>query len=353
MLYKKNNNGIFKELKMKKFTFYEAEKFLNEIAEKNELDIDGFDLSEFSNAKEASQTLGVSESTANNWLSRRTDISKLGDQAIAYQLMLNMVKAYKQTPKSNVLVSDNDEYTIYRKKDDGDYEFLAKTSDIKLARTIKEINKVYKSLAFCEEFISEELKTREDYFSEGELQPYNIELTNLRDLIRYISKGVNLSQFIDEQRQEIKDEFNKIFSPITISTNNVKLNKDEVVIALKNKALDDLVNDKKVYYNIFPVGTLFRYKTNKYTRYVKKIANNKYRPEREEVNGIITAQFDTSNWQIYSGASSAFQNTWTSISVPRDTQYSIDNGKNWIDTRKAEMTDEEYDKFILERKTNI
>ena len=122
--------NIFWRKGMKNFTYYEAEKFLKEISEKNELDIDDFDLSEFSNAKEASQTLGISESTANNWLSRRTDISKLGDQAIAYQLMLNMVKAHSETPKSNILVKNEEEYTIYREKSDGEHEFLAKTNDV-------------------------------------------------------------------------------------------------------------------------------------------------------------------------------------------------------------------------------
>lgn len=343
---------------MKNFTFYEAEKFLNEIAKKNELDIEDFDLSEFSNVKEASQTLGVSESTASNWLSRRTDISKLGDQAIAYQLMLNMVRAYKKTPKSNILVRKDDEYTIYKEKNDGEYEFFAKTNDIKLARTIKEINKVYELLVFCEKFISEELKTRADYSSDGELQPYSIELTNLRDLIRYISKGVNLSQFIDEQRQEIKEEFNKIFSPITISTNNAKLNNDEVVVALKNQASDDLISDKKLYDTCIPKGALLRYKpsTTKYpytkyngiVLYVKKIDEGKYLTYKVEKNGVEWTDykdyFEKNNiGKEYKSLRSAFESILytksKSLNETEETEYSTDDGKTWRPTSELKTAE--------------
>ena len=59
---------------MKNFTYYEAEKFLKEIAKNKAIDVDNFDLNNHSNAEEISNLLDVSESTANNWLSGRTDI---------------------------------------------------------------------------------------------------------------------------------------------------------------------------------------------------------------------------------------------------------------------------------------
>lgn len=332
---------------------------------KNELDIDDFDLSEFSNAKEASQTLGISESTANNWLSRRTDISKLGDQAIAYQLMLNMVKAHSETPKSNILVKNEEEYTIYREKSDGEHEFLAKTNDVKLARTIKEINKVFNLLVFCEKFISEELKTKENYFSDDELQPCNIGLTNLRDTIYYISKGESLSQIIDKRRQEMKDELDKMLSPITLSTNNTKLNKEEIVISLKNEASDDLVDNKKLYDICIPKGALLRYKpdTTKspylnykgVALYVKKLDKEKYITYKVEKDGTDWVDYKDSFGKNnlgneYKSLRSAFQailyTKSKSLNETEETEYSIDDGKTWKQTRELKISQSDYNKLV-------
>ena len=337
---------FFKDMIMKNFTYYEAEKFLKEVAQGQDLDIDNFNLSEFSNAKEVSKLLDVSESTANNWLAGRTDVSKLGEQAIGYQLMINMVEAYKNTPKSNILVQNQEEYSIYSESENGTHELLATTQNPKLARTIKEIKKVYRALVLCEKFMTEELETREDHFSAEELQPYNIELTNLRDVIAYIAQGKSISQ----KREEILNKcLNIDIPPIDLQSNTTKDNKNKEILELKKEASDALEKNKRIYYDTFPIGTIFKHKTNKYIHYVKKISENEYRPEREEANGIIITNYPNNAWKTYSGPSSAFQNTWGAISVPRDTQYSIDDGKSWIDTRKAEMTESQYSDFVYNK----
>ena len=60
---------------MRNFTYYEAEKFLKEIAKNKAIDVDNFDLNKYSDTEEISNLLEVSVSTANNWLSGRTDMS--------------------------------------------------------------------------------------------------------------------------------------------------------------------------------------------------------------------------------------------------------------------------------------
>ena len=347
---------------MKNFTYYEAEKFLKEVAQGQDLDIDNFDLSEFSNAKEVSKLLDVSESTANNWLAGRTDISKLGEQAIGYQLMINMVEAYKNTPKSNILVKNDDGYVIYREKSDGEYEFFAKTNDIKLARTIKEINKVYKLLVLCERFVSEELKIREDYFSAEELQPYNIELTNLRDVIAYIAQGKSISQ----KREEM---LNEDLPPIDLQSNTTKDNKNEDILELKKEASDDLVNDKKKLPDIcIPKGALLRYKPNTtrnpYTNYkgivlyVKKIENGKYLTYKAEKNGIEWTDYkdyfgENNLGKEYKSLRSAFEailyTKSKSLNETEETEYSTNDGKTWRPTNELKMTDEEVNDVIANK----
>lgn len=344
---------------MKNFTYYEAEKFLDEAAQEQELDIDNFELSEFSNAKEVSKLLDVSESTACNWLAGRTEISKLGEQAIGYQLMLNIVKAYTETPKSNILVQSQDEYNIYTEGDKGMYEFLAKTNNPKLARTIKEIKKVYKALVFCEKFISEELETREDYFSAEELQPYNIELANLRDLISYISSGTSISQ----KRDNLIDAE---IPPIKLGSNNIKSNKDEGIIALTEKASEGL-EDKKLYDECIEEGTVFRYKPQR-TRdfryrgialYVKKIENNKYLTLRVEKDNTIWPDYknyfgENNVNKTYPSWRSAFEailyTKSRSLNETEDTEYSTDNEKTWHKTGTLKISPQEYNRRIFNKR---
>lgn len=188
-------SNIFKETTMRNFTYYEAEKFLKEIAKNKAIDIDNFDINKHSDAKEISNLLDVSESTANNWLSGRTDLSKLGKQALAYQLMLDLVHTYNNTPRSNVVVKKQDIYEIYSDTANGEYELLATTTNIKLARTIKEIQKIYNILDICRDFISTELETREaNGYEDFLVQPYRINLNNLIDLMNYIQDGVTFSE---------------------------------------------------------------------------------------------------------------------------------------------------------------
>ena len=220
---------------MKNFTYYEAEKFLKEIAKNKAIDVDNFDLNNHSNAEEISNLLDVSESTANNWLSGRTDISKLGKKALAYQLMLDLVHTYNSIPPSNIVVKKQDTYEIYSASEDGEYELLATTTNPKLARTIKEIQKVYNILNICRDFISTELETRESCGCKDLCIPYRTDLNNLIDLMHYIQDGVTFSEKYEnllqtaldfnfdakefentsELKTDNKDVFSEFTSPIT------------------------------------------------------------------------------------------------------------------------------------------
>ena len=180
---------------MRNFTYYEAEKFLKEIAKNKAIDVDNFDLNKYSDTEEISNLLEVSVSTANNWLSGRTDISKLGKQALACQLMLYLVHTYNSIPQSNIVVKKQDTYEIYSASTDGEYKLLATTTNLKLARTIKEIQKVYEMLVMSENFISTELETRESNgYEDSLILPYRTDLNNLIDLIHYIQDGVTFSE---------------------------------------------------------------------------------------------------------------------------------------------------------------
>ena len=180
---------------MKNFKYYEAEKFLKEIARNKTIDIDNFDLNKHTDAEEISNLLELSKSAANNWLSGRTDISKLGKQALACQLMLDLIQTYNNIPQSNIVVKKQDAYEIYSALENGEYELLATTTNPKLARTIKEIQKVYNILNICRDFISTELETRESAgYEDSLLQPYRTNLNNLIDLMHYIQDGVTFSE---------------------------------------------------------------------------------------------------------------------------------------------------------------
>ena len=194
---------------MKNFTYYEAEKNLKQGG--SDLDIFTIDLENLTTAKELSKKLDISESTANNWIAGRTDISKLGEQAIEYQLMLDLISAYNRIPKSNIVVKKQDIYEIYSKNKDGKYELLATTADPKLARVIEEINKVYEMLGMSEDFISTEIQTREGSgYSYDELKGYKTDLANLCDLIHYIQYGITLSEKMENYTRERMKEIGDI-----------------------------------------------------------------------------------------------------------------------------------------------
>ena len=201
---------------MKNFTYYEAEKFLKQGG--SSLDLSTIDLEELTTAKELSKRLDISESTANNWIDGRTDISKLGEQAIGYQLMLDLIRAYNWIPESNIVVKKQDIYEIYSKNEDGEYELLATTVNLRLARTIKEIRKVYEMLRMSKDFIFTEIQTREaSGYEPNELKEYKTDFTNLLDLISFIQDGVTYSEkcenenrkLIKELKEMLKNNLNK------------------------------------------------------------------------------------------------------------------------------------------------
>lgn len=258
---------------MKNFTYYEAEKFLKQGG--SSLDLSMIDLEELTTAKELSKKLDISESTANNWMTGRTDISKLGEQAIGYQLMLDLIRAYNWIPESNIVVKKQDVYEIYSKNEDGEYELLATTVNPRLARTIKEIRKVYEMLRMSFDFIFTELETREaSGYEPNELKMYKTDLANLRDLIHYIQDGITCSEKC-ETLLKTPIDFNftpdEIINPPELKSDNDDVFKE--LLMPSSRTYKGQINTSKI-----PEGTLIRRvikKGEKIGEYeLKKIAGN-------------------------------------------------------------------------------
>ena len=219
---------------MKKFTYYEAEKFLKK--EREDLDVSVELLKDLTTAHELSEALDISESTANNWLSERTDISKLGEQAVGYQLMLDLLQAYNKIPESNVVVKKQDTYEIYSENEEGQYELLATANNPKLARTLKEIRKIYAMLKMSANFIRNEIETLESV-NDGDidLSGYKTDYTNLMDLIHYIQDG---QTFSEKCENILKKEIDWNFTPDKIiNTPELKSDNEDVLNELQSPVL--------------------------------------------------------------------------------------------------------------------
>ena len=347
---------------MRNFSYYEAKKFLEDVSKKG-IDINQFNLEEFYDAKELAELLDVSDSTANNWLNGRTDISKLGEQAISYQIMIDLLRAYKNTPKSNIMIETKDgNYEVYGSCNNGEYKLLAITGDIKIARTIKEINKLYKILEFCEDFISVELKTREGY--DELVRPYSADLTNLRDLMKYISSGQTISELRDKMIKDASNELSQLLSdnslpPVTFSADNTKVNENKDIITIAKQAARDMQGYDKLYDDVIPDGTLFRYipmKTRdiKYRGielYVKKISKGKYLTEKVKKYGREWIDYQDAFGQnnigkIYQSLHSAYEailyTRSKSLNETEETEFSTNDGKTWMPTGTLKMSNDEY-----------
>ena len=321
-------------------------------------------MEEFYDAKELAELLDVSDSTANNWLNGRTDISKLGEQAISYQIMIDLLRAYKNTPKSNIMIETKDgNYEIYGSCDNGDYKLLATTGDAKIARTIKEINKLYKILAVCEDFISTELETRKAY-GDANVSTYSADLTNLRDLMKYISSGQTISELRDKMIKDASNELSKLLSdnslpPVAFSADNTKVNENKDIITIAKLAAKDMQGYDKLYDDVIPDGALFRYipmKTRdiKYRGielYVRKISKGNYLTENVKKYGRewIDYQdvFGNNNvGKIYPSLRSAYEailyTRSKSLNETEETEFSINDGETWTSTGTLKMSYDEY-----------
>lgn len=258
---------------MKNFTYYEAEKFLKHGG--SNLDLSKIDLEELTTAKELSKKLDISESTSNNWMTGRTDISKLGEQAIGYQLILDLIRSYNKIPQSNIVVKKQDIYEIYFENEDGKYELLATTNNPKLARTLKEIRKVYEMLDMSREFIYTELETRGAFGNESnELKNYKTNLTNLLDLIHYIQDGVTYSEKCENI---LKTPIDWNYTPDK-TINAPELRSDNIEVFKEFGTPLSRTYKGQINTNSIPEGTLIRRvvkkgeKTGEYE--LKKIAGN-------------------------------------------------------------------------------
>ena len=350
---------------MRNFSYYEAKKFLDDVSKKG-IDIDQFNLEDFYDAKELAELLDVSDSTANNWLNGRTDISKLGEQAISYQIMIDLLRAYKNTPKSNIMIETKDgNYEIYGSLGDGDNKLLATTGDAKIARTIKEINKLYKILAFCEDFISTELETREASGYEYELiAPYIADFTNLRDLIKYISSGQTISELRDKkikaaEEELLKWQFDNSLPPVTFSSDNTMVNENKDIIKIAKQATRDMQGYDKLYDDVIPEGALFRYipertREAKYRGielYVRKISQGSYLAEKVKKYGRDWTDYqdafgNNNVGKTYRSLRSAYEailyTNSKSLNETEETEFSTDDGKTWTPTGTLKMSDDEY-----------
>lgn len=351
---------------MRNFSYYEAKKFLEDVSKKG-IDINQFDLEEFYNAKELAELLDVSDSTANNWLNGRTDISKLGEQALSYQIMIDLLRAYKNTPKSNIMIETKDgNYEIYGISDNGDYKLLATTGDAKIARTLKEINKLYKILAVCEDFISTELGTREASGDETALT-YSADLTNLRDLMKYISSGQTISELRDELIKDCDEELSKLLSdnslpPVAFSSDNTKVNENKEIITIAKQAARDMQGYDKLYDDVIPDGALFRYIPTK-TRdfkfrgielYVRKISKGRYLAEKIKKYGRDWVDYqdafgNNNIGKTYQSLHSAYEailyTKSKSLNETEETEFSTNDGKTWTPTSTLKMSDDEYNNY--------
>lgn len=295
---------------MKPFTYYEAEKLLKK--EWKDLDMSVINLNDLTTPKELSEELDISESTANNWLSKRTDISKLGEKAVGYQLMLDLIQAYNRIPKSNIIVQKQDTYEIYSENEDGQYEWLATTNNIKLARTLKEIQKVYTMLKMSADFISTEIETRESCgCGEDELKWYKNDLSNLFDLIHYIHRGVTLSEKIEKINDDTLKDLNLDFTSDEVDkTPELKSDNDDVLndfSAPVNKTYKGQINTDDI-----PEGTIIRRTVKKGSKtgeyHLKKIDNyivntdngKKYPTVNSAARNILGYEENVKeNWDFY------------------------------------------------------
>ena len=193
---------------MKNFTYYEANKLLNETIRNNTLDIDYMSWDDCIDSPELSKLLDISESTANNWLLGRSEISKLGKQAIGYQLFIDIIRAYKQKKIDKILTLDNEKYHILSPSKDGVFENLATTQDIQIARYIQTEKNILKYLYEYMELLDEEIFARGDdcnqYLKERK--------RDLLDILYYIEKGITYSEKMENDNRERMKELENMLS---------------------------------------------------------------------------------------------------------------------------------------------
>ena len=295
---------------MKAFTNYEVQKFINMKQKEldDELDV-SIGLQKLTTARELTEELDISESTANNWLKNRTEISKLGEKAAKYQLMLDLLQAYNSIPKSNVVVKKQDIYEIYSENEEGQYELLATTNNPKVARTLKEIQKVYAMLKMSANFISNEIETLESV-NDGDidLSGYKTDYANLMDLLHYIQDGKTWSE---KYESILKEPIDLYFTPDkVINTPELKSDNEDVLTELVSplsKTYKGQINTDQI-----PEGTLIRRviqkgsKTGEYNlkKVDGKIVNLENGKEYQSINSASMDILEYSenvkeNWYFY------------------------------------------------------
>lgn len=278
---------------MKAFTNYEVQKFIK--MKQNELDDEldvSIDLHKLTTARELTEELDISESTANNWLKNRTEISKLGEKAAKYQLMLDLLQAYNSIPKSNVVVKKQDIYEIYSENEEGQYELLATTNNPKVARTLKEIQKIYAMLKMSANFILNEIETLESV-NDGDidLSGYKTDYANLIDLLHYIQDGKTWSE---KYESILKEPIDLYFTPDkVIHTPELKSDNEDVLTELVSplfKTYKGQIDTDQI-----PEGTLIQ-------RVIKK-GEKKGEYNLKKINGKIVNLENGKEYQSINSAS--------------------------------------------------
>lgn len=283
---------------------------------KGNLDIDEIWDNWDGTAQELANLLGISVSTANNWISSKEDISKMAKQALGFERLKWLISRLFDRPEKVFIVKKDDCYEVYQKQNNF-YEKIAITKYAETARLIEKEASLIKSLKWAINFINEELKIRDS----SDAQAYYKDFYNLLDCVFYIKTEETYS----EKHQKIIDELD--------------LTTKEEVPSHEPSPFNNIDSLK---------GAIFRYISNTtknlYKKYegcvlsVKMEKENSYRVLPVKKNGEIWLDFkdfqgNNSVGQVFptlnAAMSSVYYTRTKSINVWRECEYSVDDGKTW------------------------
>lgn len=275
-------------------------------------------------AQELANMLGISPSTANNWISSKEDISTMAKQALGFDRLKKLVSDFFSHPKNSFVVKTDNSYEVYQKEGEF-FKKIAATDDIKIARLIEKRNMMLPLIKKAAEFIKDELKIREIEIE----HPWYQDLYNLADCLHYVIDGKTFSEKVQAIEDQSRQETQELFE--NESEKNVP----------EPKTLTDI--DKKSF-----VGALFRYEaknpTSPYKRYSGCVLTVRY--EKENSFRVLPVKKDGEIWsdfadyqgnnnvgKVYSTLNAAISSVYytktKNINVWRECEYSTDDGKTW------------------------
>lgn len=301
-------------------------KVAKELTEtKGNLDIDELWDNWDGTAQELANMLGISPSTANNWISSKEDISTMAKQALGFDRLKKLVSDFFSHPKNSFVVKTDNSYEVYQKEGEF-FKKIAATDDIKIARLIEKRNMMLPLIKKAIEFIEDELKIREIEIE----HPWYQDLYNLEDCLHYVIDGKTFSEKVQAIRNEALQELKAAFSEIE--------NKKDIS---EPKILIDI--DKSSF-----MGTLFRFEAKNpvslYKKYSGCVLTVRY--EKENSYRVLPVKKDGEIWSDFTdyqgnnnvgkvfptlnaAMSSVYYTRTKSINVWRECEYSVDDGKTW------------------------